>query len=215
MRFEWMAFFAAALVSGSALAQATKPAPVEIVAGKQYQPLSPAQPTSADAGKVEVAEFFMFGCPGCYALEPHLQAWLAKKPDYVSFIRIPAQWNSVAELHARAFYTAEALGKLDEIDGPFFEEFHAKGNHLDTEDKLAEFFGRFGVEAAKVKCTFYSFEIETQLKRALELVERYKIRSTPTVAVNGKYVTTGSMAGTYDAWFAIINELAAREHAAP
>lgn len=215
MRFQWMAFLAAAVVCGSALAQPKTLAPGEIEAGKHYQQLSPAQPTGAASGKVEVAEFFMFGCPGCYALEPHLQAWLAKKPDYVSFIRIPAQWNSVAELHARAFYTAEALGKLGEIDGPFFEEFHAKGNHLDTEDKLAELFGRFGVDAAKFKSTFYSFEIETKLKRALELVERYKIRSTPTVVVNGKYLTTGSMAGTYDGWFTIINELAQREHAAP
>jgi len=210
-----MAFVAAALVGGAALAQSAAPAAGPIEAGKQYRELSPAQPTGADAGKIEVAEFFMFGCPGCYALEPHLQAWLAHKPDYVSFIRIPAQWNSVAELHARAFYTAEALGKVDEIDGPFFDEFHAKGNHLDTEEKLAEFFGRFGVDAAKFKSTFYSSEIETKLKSALELVQRYKIPSTPTVIVNGKYLTNGSMAGTYDGWFAIIDELAAREHGAP
>jgi thiol:disulfide interchange protein DsbA len=215
MKFRWMALVAATLVSGAAFAQGAAPARGPIEAGKQYRLLSPAQPTGADAGQVEVAEVFMFGCPGCYALEPHLQAWLAHKPAYVSFIRIPAQWNSVAELHARAFYTAEALGKTDEIDGPFFDEFHAKGNHLDTEEKLTEFFGRFGIDAAKFKSTFYSSEIETKLKRALELVQGSKIPSTPTVVVNGKYLTNGSMAGTYDDWFSIIDELAAREHGAP
>ena len=70
--------------------QATAP-PFE--AGKHYTVLSPAQPTSTDAGKVEVAEVFMFGCPGCYMMEPRIQAWLAKKPDYIEFVRIPAPWN--------------------------------------------------------------------------------------------------------------------------
>jgi thiol:disulfide interchange protein DsbA len=213
MKLRLIAALAALFAAGAASAQPAAPAgPFE--AGKHYRELTPAQPTSSAAGKVEVAEVFMFGCPGCNALEPHLQAWLAKKPDYVSFVRIPAQWNAVAEMHARAFYTAEALGKVGEIEGPFFNELHVNANPLDSEDKLAEFFGRFGVDAEKFKSTFYSSEIEAKLKRALELVQLYRVPSTPTVIVNGKYLTSGSMAGTYNAWFAIIDELAAREHGA-
>lgn len=201
------AFFGASQAQGQAAAP-----PYE--AGKHYTLLSPAQPTSTDAGKVEVAEIFMFGCPGCFGFEPHLQRWLARKADYVNFVRIPAPWNPPAPLHARAFYTAEALGKTAEIDGAFFTEIHTKRNLLDTEAKLADFFAKHGVDEATFKSTFNSFAVNAKLKRGEELVGRYRVTSTPTVIVNGKYSTTGKQAGSYDAWFAIIDELAARERAA-
>lgn len=183
-------------------------------AGKHYTLLSPAQPTSTDAGKVEVAEVFMFGCPGCFGFEPHIQRWLAGKADYINFVRIPAPWNPAAILHARAYYTAEALGKTEEIDGDFFKEIHTNRNMLETEAKLADFFERHGVDEATFKNTFNSFAVNAKLKRAEDLVRRYRVQSTPSVVVNGKYLTQGSQAGSYEAWFAIIDDLAAREHAA-
>ena len=192
--------------------QAAATGPFE--AGKHYTALSPAQPTSTDAGKVEVTEIFMFGCPGCFSFEPHIQRWLGDKPDYVNFVRIPAPWNPIATLHARAYYAAEALGKTEEIDGPFFNEIHVNRNMLDSEAKIAALFAKHGVDEATFKSTFNSFAVNTKLKRAEELIRRYRVQSTPTVVVNGKYLTTGSQAGSYDAWFAIINDLAAREHAA-
>ncbi len=192
--------------------QAAATGPFE--AGKHYTALSPAQPTSTDAGKVEVTEIFMFGCPGCFSFEPHIQRWLGDKPDYVNFVRIPAPWNPAATLHARAYYAAEALGKTEEIDGPFFNEIHVNRNMLDSEAKIAALFAKHGVDEATFKSTFNSFAVNTKLKRAEELIRRYRVQSTPTVVVNGKYLTTGSQAGSYDAWFAIINDLAAREHAA-
>lgn len=183
-------------------------------AGQHYTVLSPVQPTSTDTGKVEVAEVFQFGCGGCYSFEPHIQSWLARKADYVNFVRIPALWNPVGILHARAYYAAEALGKTDEIDGPFFAEFHTKRNYLDTEAKLADFFAEHGVDAATFKSTFNSFAVNAKLKRAEELVKRYGVNATPTVVVNGKFVTTGDKAGSYANWFAIVDYLAAREHTA-
>jgi thiol:disulfide interchange protein DsbA len=182
-------------------------------AGRHYTVLAAAQPTSTDAGKVEVAEVFMFGCPGCFGFEPHIQSWLGRKADYVNFVRIPAPWNPAAILHARAYYTAEALGKAEEIDRPFFNEIHTNRNMLDTEAKIAALFAEHGVDEATFKSTFNSFAVNTKLKRAEELIRRYRVQSTPTVVVNGKYVTTGSQAGSYDAWFAIVDDLAAREHA--
>ena len=183
-------------------------------AGKHYTMLSPAQPTSTDPGHVEVAEVFMFGCPACFGFEPHIQRWLGRKADYVNFVRIPAPWNPAAILHARAYYSAEALGKTEEIDGPFFNEFHTNRNYLDSEAKLADFFEQHGVDEATFKSTFNSFAVNAKLKRAEELIRRYNVTSTPTVIVNGKYLTAGQMAGSYEAWFAIIDDLAAREHAA-
>jgi thiol:disulfide interchange protein DsbA len=195
-------------------AQQRAPATPPFEAGKHYTVLSPAQPTSTDSGKVEVAEIFMFGCPGCNSMEPHIQSWLGRKADYVNFVRIPAPWNAAAIIHARAYYTAEALGKAEEIDGDFFNEIHVNRNLLETEAKLTAFFAKYGVDEAAFKSTFNSFAVNAKVKQAESLIERYKVTSTPTVIVNGKYATAGSMAGSYDAWFAIIDDLAAREHAA-
>jgi thiol:disulfide interchange protein DsbA len=202
---------------GTQTARAQAPAPggaTKFEAGKHYQLLTPAQPTSSETGKIEVAEVFMFGCPGCFAFEPHVQSWTKKLPDYVSFVRIPAPWNATADLHARAYYTAVALGKDHEIEGPLFNEFHINKNYLDTEDKLAAFFKRFGVEEKAFRDTFASFAVGAKVGRAKDLVTRYKVPSTPSVVVNGKYLTTGSMAGSYGEWFAIIDELIAKERAA-
>lgn len=212
MKSAAFAFLAAAAFLGQATAQQPGGATPPFEAGKHYTALSPAQPTSAEAGKIEVTEIFMFSCPGCFGFEPHIQGWLKRKADYVEFVRIPAPWNPIAVLHARAYYTAEALGKAEEIEGPFFQEFHTKRNYLDTEAKLVEFFGRHGVDEATFKSTFNSFAVNAKLKRAEELIRRYRVQATPAVVVNGKYLTTGNQAGSYDAWFAIIDDLAAREH---
>jgi thiol:disulfide interchange protein DsbA len=208
--------FAAAAAFGAAEAAAQQAAAPPFEAGKHYAVLTPAQPTSTSPGKVEVTEIFMFGCPGCFAFEPYIQVWLEQKADYVNFVRLPAQWSSHPEslMHARAYYTAEALGKLGGFEEDFFNEVHRKGNLLDTEAKLVTFFAAHGIDEAAFKSTFNSFAVNAKLKRAEELVGRYRVQSTPTVVVNGKYQTIGRMAGTVEAWFAIINELAAREHAA-
>jgi thiol:disulfide interchange protein DsbA len=193
---------------------ASTPASTRFEAGKHYQRLSPVQPPSADTGKIEVAEVFMFGCPGCYAFEPHLERWIGELPADVSFVRIPAPWNATADLHAHAYYVAETLGKTREIAGPFFNEFHVKKNYLDSAAKLAEFFEQFGVDGTTFRTAFNSAAVDAKVTRAGDLVQRYNVRSTPSVVVNGKYLTTGAMAGTYEQWFAIIDELIAAERAA-
>jgi thiol:disulfide interchange protein DsbA len=198
--------------ASEAQAQARAAATPPFEAGKHYTVLPAAQPTSTDAGKVEVAEIFMFGCPGCFGFEPHVQRWVGRKADYVNFVRIPAPWNPAAILHARAYYAAEALGKSEAIDGDLFNEIHVNRNMLETEAKLAAFFEKHGVDEATFKSTFNSFAVNAKVKRAEELIKRYRATSTPTVIVNGKYSTTGTQAGSYEAWFAIIDDLAAREH---
>ncbi len=181
--------------------------------GTHYVLLNPSQPTSIDGDLIEVAEVFMYSCPGCFAFEPYIEQWIQGKAGYVNFVRIPAAWNAVAEVHARAFYTAEALGKLEEMHTPFFREFHVNGNYLDTESKLIDFFARFGVDEDTFSSTFDSFAVHTKLQRAKDLVARYRVSETPNVVVNGKYLTRGSLAQSYETWFDIIDELAAVEWA--
>jgi len=181
--------------------------------GVDYQRLSPTQPTSSPPDQVEVAEVFWYGCPHCYHFDPMVEAWRAKKAEYVNFIRIPAVWNPLLQLHARAFYTAEALGKGAEMHSEFFREIHERGNALDTEEKLQEFFGRFGVDAAAFKTAFDSFAVHAKLQRADELNRRYRIGGVPTLIVNGKYTTEDSQTAKQEDLLELVNLLAAAEHA--
>jgi thiol:disulfide interchange protein DsbA len=179
--------------------------------GVHYLRLSPTQPTSSSPDKIEVAEVFWYGCPHCFNFDPLLETWRQTAPEYVSFVRVPAVWNPLLQLHARAFYTAEALGKGEEMHGEFFRAIHERNNFLDSEDKLREFFGQFGVDAATFDSTFTSFAVQTKLQRADELSRRYRIQSVPTIIVNGKYTTDGGQAGSYEDLLALVDELAAVE----
>lgn len=175
--------------------------------------LPAAQPTNSPEGMVEVAEVFMYRCPGCYALEPFLEAWVEKKPDYVNFVRIPAPWDPIATLHARAFYTAQLLGKLEEMHSDFFTEFHEKHNLLDTEEKLVEFFGRYGVAEKDFKDVFNSFAIEAKVRRGQELIKLYQIGATPGLIINGQYKPNLNVVKDYPELFEVVNEKVAELHA--
>jgi thiol:disulfide interchange protein DsbA len=179
--------------------------------GTHYMRLSPTQPTSSNPDQVEVAEVFWYGCPHCFAFDPLVEQWRAQKPAYVNFLRIPAVWNPLLQLHARAFYTADALGKGAEMHSEFFREIHERGNMLDSEAKLQAFFGRFNVDAAAFKTAFDSFAVQEKLQRADELNRRYRIGSVPTIIVNGKYTTDGPSAGSYEELLALVDELVAAE----
>jgi thiol:disulfide interchange protein DsbA len=177
--------------------------------GQDYKLLKPAQSTSATAGKVEVVEVFWYACGHCYTLEPSLESWARKgKPDYVEFVRVPAVWNDIVKLHARAFYTAEALGKLDVLHPEIFREINVRGNRLDTPAKLEAFFVSKGVAKADFQKAFNSFAVEQKLLKAADINRRYRISSTPTVVVGGRYVTDVAMAGSDQRLFEVVNELA-------
>ncbi len=148
-----------------------------------------------------------------FNFDPTLERWRATQPDYVSFVRVPAVWNPLLQLHARAFYTAEVLNKGAEMHSALFREIHENRNMLDTPAKLQEFFGRFGVDAATFTSTFESFAVQMKLQRADELNRRYRIQSVPTIIVNGKYTTDGGQAGSYDDLLALVDELVATERA--
>jgi thiol:disulfide interchange protein DsbA len=179
--------------------------------GVHYLRLSPTQPTSSNPDQVEVCEVFWYGCPHCNELDPLLERWRAQAPEYVHFVRVPAVWNPTLQIHARAFYTAEALGKGAEMHSEFFREIHERRNSLDTEEKLQEFFARFNVDATAFKAAFNSFEVQAKLQRADELNRRYRIASVPTIVVNGKYTTDGPMVGSYEDLLVLVGELAAAE----
>jgi thiol:disulfide interchange protein DsbA len=180
--------------------------------GTHYRKIVPAQPTNAAPGKVEVAEAFWYGCGHCFSLDPALESWRAKAPSYIEFARIPAMWNETTRIHARLFYTAELLGKLDSLHTLIFREIHVNGNALNTADKIAAFFAQHGVSRSDFDSTFSSFAVEAKLQRADLLNRRYRVQSVPTLLINGKYSTDVSSAGSEANLFTLIGELAAYEH---
>jgi len=180
--------------------------------GINYRLLVPTQPTGALPGQVEVVEAFWYGCPHCNALDPLLETWRKRgKPDYVSFVRLPVMWGTVQRTHARVFYTAELLGKLDELHSQIFAEIHDKHDPLTTDEQIEAFFTGHGVGKTDFAKAFASSAVEASLKRAETLGLRYRIESVPTIVVNGKYVTDVGMAGGQQQLISLVGELAARE----
>jgi thiol:disulfide interchange protein DsbA len=199
------------LVAGLLVLAAQSALAADLVEGVQYKALKPAVPTSVAPGKVEVVEVFWYACGHCYLLEPKLAAWEKKgKAPNVELVRMPAVWNELLKTHARLFYTIEILGK-PELSNEVFREINVRGNRLETPDKIEAFLTSRGVAKADFKKAFSGFAVESKLARAVDLNKRYRITSTPTVIVNGKYVTDVGMAGGEDKLFQVISALAARE----
>jgi len=204
------------------LAQADAPAPVrewKYSEGRHYQRLMPTQPTVGGADKIEVAEFFWYGCPHCYDFEPYINNWDNEKPAGVRFVRIPAMWNGMLKLHAQLYYTQEVLVRNGVIkDGPgfhaaVFQAYHRQNNRLMSEAAIQTLFERFGVSAEEFERTWGSFEVAQKLRVAEDLARRYSVANVPTVVVNGKYRTGGAEAGSYENLIDLIDELVARESA--
>jgi thiol:disulfide interchange protein DsbA len=120
-------------------------------------------------------------------------------------------WNPTNEIHARMFYTAEALGKLDEMHEAIFREMHINNQSLTTEASIEALFLNFGVSEEEFEDTFRSFAIESKLKRAKNLTQRYRIQSVPILVTNGKYLATGPDVKNFDDMLAVTDELIERE----
>lgn len=185
--------------------------------GKHYSRMVPTQPTVGGADKIEVAEFFWYGCPHCLDFEPYVQRWDAEKPANVRFVKIPIVWNPVALLHGRMYYAGEILIRNGVIkDGKafhdaVFQEYHRRGNRMASEAAVKKIFERFGVTDEQYETTWNSFEVDQKVRVANDLMRRYKIDGVPAVVVNGKYRSGAAEAGGYPKLLELINELIVRE----
>lgn len=178
--------------------------------GKGYQTLPKPIPT-ANPNKVEVIEFFWYGCPHCYSLEPDLNQWLKTIPDNVDFIRIPTIYSSLWEKHAKAFIVAQTLGVADRTHADFFDTIQNKKQPLTDEDDLAQFFVEHGVEDAKFRSVFSSFLVNYKVKQTKALTLRYNIQGVPAIIINGKYLTNAKLAGSNKDIIGVIDKLIAQE----
>ena len=175
-----------------------------------YQTLSPAQPTQ-NQDKVEVIEFFWYGCPHCYSLEPEMKKWLKTKPANVEFIRQPAIFSSLWGKHAKAYFVAEALGVVDKVHDDFFDAIQTKKLKLTSEDQLAKFFVAHGVDETQFRNTFNSFLIDSKVRQAKAMAPRYGITGVPALIINGKYKTNGPLAKSHQNMIKVMDQLIQQE----
>jgi protein dithiol oxidoreductase (disulfide-forming) len=185
--------------------------------GVNYTPVVPAQPTSVEPGKVEVLEVFWLACPHCYALEPFVQNWLKSKPAYVTFVRVPVIWQPVHRAHAHLYYTLEALGR-DDLVAKAFDTIQQQrvplfDNSEDDSFKAQQKFAtQNGVSAADFAKAYNSFTVNSNMQRAEQLTQRYRVEGVPLVVVNGKYTTDIAKAGGEAQLMKLVGDLAAAEH---
>ncbi|MCG8104868.1 MAG: thiol:disulfide interchange protein DsbA/DsbL [Candidatus Thiodiazotropha endolucinida] len=179
--------------------------------GESYDPIDPPIATTAPDGKIEVIEFFWYGCPHCYQMEPQLEAWLESKPENVSFIRVPAPLNNKWTVHAQFFYAAEILGLTEKLHIPLFEALHDKKRRLYDKDSLIGFAVEQGVDKQKFIDALNSFGVYVKVQNAKKLGQRYQLDGVPAIGINGKYKTSGSLAGSYSKMFEIVSQLVAEE----
>ena len=183
---------------------------LSFAAGKGYKDLAAIQPTQ-DPAKVEVIEFFWYGCPHCYQFEPLLEKWHSNLPENVVFIRQPAVFSKVWGQHAKAYFTAEVLGVVDKVHADLFYAIQVKKQKLTSEEDLAEFFVAHGVDKAAFHDAYNSFIVDTKMRQAKTMGPRYGITGVPAVVVNGKYLVNGKTAGSHEGMIKVINELIVQE----
>lgn len=181
---------ALSLVTVAASASSTAPQP-----GVEYQVLKRPQPV--DGGKkIEVIEFFGYFCPHCYALEPLIAEWVKKQGDNISFKRIHVNFHNLVP-QQKLYFTMEAMGKADEYHMKAFTAFHVERNRLQTDADIMEFVSKSGLDKQKFSDIYNSFSISTsKLSRAAQLTSAYQIDGVPSIAVDGRFVTSPVLAVT-------------------
>ena len=185
-----MALVALPLVALSALAEESAE---EWVEGEHYDVITPALRGKSD--KIEVTEFFWYGCNHCYSFEPQLAQWKKSLDDDVVVVGSPAMWNELMEVHARAFYAAEVLGVLDKVHIPLFQAMNVDRQRLASEEELAALFAASGVAREDFERAFNSFGVGSQVRQANSRARAARIAGTPEMMVAGKYRISTRKAG--------------------
>jgi thiol:disulfide interchange protein DsbA len=177
--------------------------------GVEYKALPP-QPT--DTGdKIEVLEFFWYGCPHCYTFEPYIKAWKKTKPDNVEFVRVPAIFRPDWEIQARTYYALTNMGVIEDLHEKIFAAIHNDKKKLYKKATLTDFVVKNGVDRKKFEEEYNSFSVDTMVRKAKKKQTAYKIQGVPSIVVNGKYLSSGSMSGSYDNLVKILDYLVAKE----
>jgi len=210
-RIGLLAVIVSLLAAGSAFAQ-------QPVAGRDYTLIKPPQPTDT-GNKIEVIEFFWYGCIHCYHLEPALKGWLKKKPADVEFRYVPAIFDAASwGPMARAFYALDAMGLGGKFHDDIFAAIHRDKQRAVATDQrvMADWFAAKGVDRQKFLDTYNSFGVNGRTQRSEDMTRTYDVPGTPALAIDGKYMTGPSMvvnadsSVNYDRFFQVVYQLIAQ-----
>ena len=193
-------FSQAALAAASAGTLAALPLGVQAqgkppAEGKDYLLLSKPAPSEAPAGQIEVVEFFWYSCPHCNEFEPQLEAWAAKAPKDVSLRRVPVSFRPDFEPQQRLYYVLEALGKVAAVHKKVFYAIHVEKQTLNTADLVTAWAQKQGIDKAKFTELYNSFPVNMKARKATQLQEAFMVDGVPALGVDGRYYTSGSLAG--------------------
>ncbi len=179
-------------ISFSGLSSAQSP---KIEEGFDYRILPVAQPVESK-GKIEVIEFFWYGCPHCYDFEPELSAWVKRQPKDVSFRRVPVAFRDDFMPHSQLFYALEAMGKGEAMNEKVMYAMHKENKRLMTENEIADWVASQGIDRNTFLATYRSFAVVSKARAARQTADAYRIDGVPTIVMQGRYVTSPSIAGT-------------------
>ena len=196
--FKGMLLSCLLAITGGALAAAP-------ILNKDYRLVSPPQPTET-GNKIEVIEFFYYGCSHCYDLEPYLKKWMSSAPKDVAFRRIPAVFRDDWVPLTKTFYTLEALGELNRLHGDVFEAIH-RNMPLANEQFMFDWAEQHGVDRKKFADAYNSFSVNNRVEFAKKLTKAYGVEGTPSLVVEGKYLTGSGITGSHESAMQVLNEL--------
>ena len=182
-------------------------------AGKHYDVISPAIRT-VNPDQIEVAEFFWYGCGHCYTFEPIIGQWKKTLAGDVAFRGIPAMWGGAMELHAKAFYAAQALGVSETMHPALFQAMNVDRLPLRSEDEVAKLFAAHGVSGEDFNKAINSFGVGSQVRQASATARSAKVTGTPSLMVNGKYMISSRKAGSHANMLKVADYLVEKERAA-
>jgi thiol:disulfide interchange protein DsbA len=184
-------------------------------ANVDYRLIEP-QPVQSGA-RIEVIDFFWYGCPHCYNLQPALEEWLKRIPPDVALRRIPAILRDNWAPHARIYYTLESLGELERLHQAVYHGYHVQELHMSKPDVMAQWAERHGIAREKWTQAYNSPEVTQKVERAKMLTLDYNVQGTPSLVVDGRYLTSPAMARSEQRMIPILEDLLriAREQRAP
>ena len=186
---------------------------IDMVEGKQYIRIKNAQPPEKGK-KIEVIEFFSYGCPHCNDLEPFLQAWVKTAPADVQFVRVPVTFQTQWIALAKIYYTLDAMGEAQRLSPEVFKAIHVSGVQLNQDKVFFDWAASKGLDRAKVADVYGSFAIDSKLKRAKVLAQDYNVQAVPTLIVDGRFITSSSsLSGGHSSVPAALDALVAKARA--
>ena len=210
--FAWLKvatrFLSCALFAVTGVAQAQPPA---LRVNLDYSVI--AEQPADSSGKIEVIDFFWYGCPGCNAVQPALEAWIKRKPSDVVLRRIPAIRHDAWVPHARIYYTLEALGEIERLHQDVYRGYHVEQLHMSKPDVMEQWAARHGIPRDRWAAAYGSAETDGKLEQAKEATRRYKVPATPSLVVDGRYLTSGGMAQSAEEMISILERLIVRARA--